>query len=76
MKIDAVLARHPWPWHVSEHPYDEWSVYDSKGKCVFDDGSDSEDIGPQFAADVRDAILELVEAHVASKASKAGGHRG
>ncbi len=70
MKIDAVLARHPWPWRVVDHLYEEWSVYDAKDKCVFDDGADSEDSGPQVADDVRDAILELVEAHVKAKEGK------
>ena len=50
MKIDAVLARHPWPWtrHILFG-----HVTDANG--VFIDGN--------YTAD---AILELVEAHVAA----------
>lgn len=74
MKIDAVLARHPWPWIVnhSSPPWrDEWVVRCANGLWVFDDGSEGEGIGATVADDVRDAIIELVAAHVARSTTQA-----
>lgn len=72
MKIDAVLARYPWPWRVVYGTDDEWwEVRDAKNKGVFDDGSTA---GIEFdvcSEATRDAILELVEAHVAAAGRKA-----
>ena len=81
MKIDAVLARHPWPWHirryddsVSGSPRSYWQVEDAKGRCVFDDGSGEGELIYSCDPKTRDAILELVEAHVAAagRSSKEG----
>ena len=58
MKIDAVLARHPWPWraiHVLQ--MDDWVIYDAN-KQVTMVVCGRHDEGP--------VILELVEAHVAA----------
>lgn len=71
MKIDAVLARHPWPWRVVYGSYDGWwEVRNSKNETVFDDGSDVGETDEACDAYTRDAILELVEAHVAREAKE------
>lgn len=67
MKIDAVLARHPWPWrpiHYTDSSGNErvMQVQDSVGYCVFED---------TVTPDVLDAILELVAAHVARSTTQA-----
>lgn len=60
MKIDAVLARYPWPWRVRQHPImGFWSVVCAAGKVVFDEN--------EMKRATCDAILELVEAHVRAK---------
>lgn len=58
MKIDAVLARHPWPWR----PYggNAWAWLDAKGFAV-----------PMLSNLTEAALLELVQAHVANKAKEA-----
>lgn len=61
MKIDAVLARHPWPWRYRRKPHSRvWVAIDANGSFLFDHQSMDEE--------TRDAILELVEAHVRAKA--------
>lgn len=72
MKIDAVLARQPWPW-VTWSP-DEgswWEVQDANGGVVFDDGSSMGEYGYICTKMIRDAILELVAAHVARTTTQA-----
>lgn len=78
MKIDAVLARHPWPWRVVRKqkamqiytpPW--WQVHDDKGGCVFDDGSCGGEVVYSCDAETRDAIIELVAAHVARSTTQA-----
>ena len=72
MKIDAVLARHPWPWAWSEFFV---VLFDANRQpvTVLNAMSSNEN-------DMAHAILELVEAHVAaagrkSEASKEGEER-
>lgn len=64
MKIDAVLARHPWPWVIKavRKPW-SWSprvnvVVDAKGKTI------------TWSKATRAAILELVEEYVKAKEGK------
>lgn len=56
MKIDDILAKHPWPWCVITRPTGFWTVVDARTRFVFNCAG--------IAEYVRDAILELVEAHV------------
>ena len=76
MKIDELLKRHPLPWRVrelvSKHRSGKlytrsWQVEDAQGCCVFDDGSCGGEVIYACNAETRDAILELVEAHVNEK---------
>jgi len=58
MKINNMLAEHPWPWRM--HIRDgvpEWSFWDANDNYMdwSAEGIDDE---------LRDAILELIEAHV------------
>lgn len=68
MKIDAVLARHPWPWHITYHKCNAslWTVRNNNYEPVLWHHAVSDEL--------RDAILELVEAHVAAagRSSKEG----
>lgn len=57
MKIDAVLARHPWPWRSEGG--NAWAWRDAKGRPI-----------PMFDPDMELALLLLVAAHVASKEGK------
>ena len=72
MKIDAVLVRHPWPWRVVYGSCDGWwEVRNAKNETVFDDGSAAGESDEECDDYTRDAILELVEAHVARTATQA-----
>ena len=65
MKIDAVLARHPWPWRdVYIVKMEEWVIYDANKQVVMI-VCGTRDEGP--------VLLELVEAHVAAAGRKAQG---
>lgn len=70
MKIDAVLARHPWPWHVVAPPQEWlpplWEVRDARNDLVFNDDAMPIYRENALTESTRDAILELVEAHVAA----------
>lgn len=57
MKIDAVLARHPWPWRSCGG--NAWAWLDAKGRPI-----------SMFDPDMELALLTLVAAHVASKAKE------
>lgn len=77
MKINTVLARHPRPWVIRRHypsvlmnSRGYWQVHDANGVCVFDDGSCGGEVVYACNEETRDAILELVEAHVIAKETK------
>lgn len=57
MKIDEVLARHPWPWRSCGG--NAWAWLDGKGFAV-----------PMLSNLTEAALLELVEAHVARTAEQ------
>jgi len=58
MKIDNVLARHPWPWSFyMQEPALQWSFMDADSHYVNWDSNG-------MLGEIRDAILELIEAHV------------
>jgi hypothetical protein len=65
MKIDAVLARHPWPWRdVYIVKNEEWVIYDDNNRLVLIVcGTSEEQQGPMF--------LDLVAAHVARSQAQA-----
>jgi len=57
MKIDNVLAMHPWPWRLDRDDH-VWGIRDSNNEIV---------MGDEYSyayGDVPDAIVELVASHV------------
>jgi len=58
VKIDAVLARHPWPWR--SYGGNAWAWLDAKGFAV-----------PMLSQTTEAALLELVAAHVARSTTQA-----